>query len=87
MKTIIIGATGTIGSEVVKALLLNKHEVVRASRNGEVKVAISTIRRPSGVSLTKFKALTRSSPAPETLRSSLSPNWPTLTMSSVFVAS
>ena len=38
MKLIIIGATGTIGSEVVKALLQNKHEVVRASRNGEVKV-------------------------------------------------
>ena len=38
MKIIIIGATGTICSEVVKALLLNKHEVVRASRNGEVKV-------------------------------------------------
>jgi hypothetical protein len=28
--------------------------------------------------LTKFKALTRWCPAPETLRSSLSPNWPTL---------
>ena len=38
MKNIIIGATGTIGSEVVKALLQNKHEIVRASRNGEVKV-------------------------------------------------
>jgi uncharacterized protein YbjT (DUF2867 family) len=38
MKIIIIGATGTIGSEVVKALSLNYHEIVRASRNGEVKV-------------------------------------------------
>jgi NAD(P)-dependent dehydrogenase (short-subunit alcohol dehydrogenase family) len=38
MEIIIIGATGTIGSEVVKALLQNKHEIVRASRNGEVKV-------------------------------------------------
>ena len=38
MKIIVVGATGTIGSEVVKALLQNKHEVVRASRNGEVKV-------------------------------------------------
>jgi NAD(P)-dependent dehydrogenase (short-subunit alcohol dehydrogenase family) len=38
VKIIVIGATGTIGSEVAKALLLNKHEVVRASRNGEVKV-------------------------------------------------
>ena len=28
--------------------------------------------------MTKFKALTRWRPAPETLRSSLSPNWPTL---------
>jgi uncharacterized protein YbjT (DUF2867 family) len=73
MKIIIIGATGTIGSEVVKALLQNKHEVVRASRNGEVKVNLDD-PASIGVSLTKFKALTRSSPAPETLRSSLSPN-------------
>ena len=40
MKIIVIGATGTIGSEVVKALSQNKHEVVRASRSGEVKVNI-----------------------------------------------
>ena len=40
MKIIVIGATGTIGSEVVKALLLKKHEVVRASRNGDVKVTL-----------------------------------------------
>jgi NAD(P)-dependent dehydrogenase (short-subunit alcohol dehydrogenase family) len=38
MKIIVIGATGTIGSEVVKALSLNKHEIVRASRSGDVKV-------------------------------------------------
>ena len=38
MKIIVIGANGTIGSEVVKALTLNKHEIVRASRNGDVKV-------------------------------------------------
>jgi NAD(P)-dependent dehydrogenase (short-subunit alcohol dehydrogenase family) len=40
MKIIVIGATGTIGSEVVKALLLKKHEVVRASRNGDVRVTL-----------------------------------------------
>lgn len=38
MKIIVIGATGTIGSEVVKALSLKKHEVIRASRSGDVKV-------------------------------------------------
>ena len=38
MKIIVIGASGTIGSEVVKALSLNKHEIVRASRGGDVKV-------------------------------------------------
>lgn len=38
MRIIVIGATGTIGAEVAKALSLNKHEVVRASRNSEVKV-------------------------------------------------
>ena len=40
MRTIVIGATGTIGREVVKALSLNKHDVVSASRNGEVKVTM-----------------------------------------------
>lgn len=40
MKVIVIGATGTIGSEVVKALSLRKHEVVGASRSGDVKVTI-----------------------------------------------
>ena len=47
MKIIVIGATGTIGSEVVKALSQSKHEVVRASRSGEVKINIddpATIR-------------------------------------------
>ena len=38
MKIIVIGATGTIGVEVAKALSASKHEVVRASRNGEFKV-------------------------------------------------
>ena len=37
MKIIIIGATGTIGIEVAKALSASKHEVIGASRNGEVK--------------------------------------------------
>ncbi len=40
MKIIVIGATGTIGSEVVKALSLHKHEVIRASRNGDVRVTL-----------------------------------------------
>jgi NAD(P)-dependent dehydrogenase (short-subunit alcohol dehydrogenase family) len=40
MKIIVIGATGTIGSEVVKALAAKKHEVVGASRNGDVRVTI-----------------------------------------------
>jgi NAD(P)-dependent dehydrogenase (short-subunit alcohol dehydrogenase family) len=38
MKIIVIGATGTIGSEVVKALAAKKHEVVAASRKGDMKV-------------------------------------------------
>src|ERR1039458_4403318 len=40
MRIIVIGATGTIGSEVAKAFSLNNHEVVRASRNGDVKVTL-----------------------------------------------
>jgi len=40
MRIIVIGATGAIGSEVAKALSLNGHEVVRASRNGDVKVTL-----------------------------------------------
>ena len=38
MRIIVIGATGTIGGAVVKALSANRHEVIRASRNSEVKV-------------------------------------------------
>jgi uncharacterized protein YbjT (DUF2867 family) len=38
MKIIVIGATGTIGVEVAKALSASKHAVVGASRNGEFKV-------------------------------------------------
>ena len=40
MKIIVIGATGTIGGKVVKALSKKGHEIVRASRNGEVKVTL-----------------------------------------------
>jgi NAD(P)-dependent dehydrogenase (short-subunit alcohol dehydrogenase family) len=40
MKIIVIGATGTIGAAVANALAAKKHEVVRASRQGEVKVNI-----------------------------------------------
>jgi NAD(P)-dependent dehydrogenase (short-subunit alcohol dehydrogenase family) len=38
MKIVVIGATGTIGVEVAKALTAGKHEVIHASRNGKVKV-------------------------------------------------
>ena len=38
MKIIVVGAIGTIGAAVAKALAANKHEVVAASRNGAVKV-------------------------------------------------
>lgn len=38
MRIIVIGATGTIGGEVAKALSPSKHEVIRASRNSDVKV-------------------------------------------------
>lgn len=39
MKILVIGATGTIGSKVAAALEA-KHEVLRASRNGDVQVDI-----------------------------------------------
>jgi NAD(P)-dependent dehydrogenase (short-subunit alcohol dehydrogenase family) len=38
MKIIVVGAIGTIGAAVAKALAANKHEVVAASRHGAVKV-------------------------------------------------
>jgi NAD(P)-dependent dehydrogenase (short-subunit alcohol dehydrogenase family) len=38
MKIIVIGATGTIGGEVVKALTSKKHEIVAASRSGQPSV-------------------------------------------------
>ena len=40
MKIIVIGATGTIGGEVARALSLKGHEVVGASRSGGVKVTL-----------------------------------------------
>jgi NAD(P)-dependent dehydrogenase (short-subunit alcohol dehydrogenase family) len=40
MRILVIGATGIIGGEVAKALSLNKHEVLRGSRNGDVKVSL-----------------------------------------------
>jgi NAD(P)-dependent dehydrogenase (short-subunit alcohol dehydrogenase family) len=40
MKIIVIGATGTIGAEVAKALSSKGHEVIKASRNGDMRVNI-----------------------------------------------
>lgn len=37
MKVILLGASGIIGSEIAKALSPN-HEIIRAGRNGDVKV-------------------------------------------------
>ena len=73
MKIIVIGTTGTIGSEVAKALTQNQNEVVRASRKSKVKVNLDD---PTSVRvyLTQFRTLTRLSAVPETPRSSLLPN-------------
>jgi predicted metalloprotease len=52
MKIIVIGATGTIGSEVAKALTQKQHEVVRASRKSEVKVNLddpTSVRTASAI--------------------------------------
>ncbi|MGO8800718.1 MAG: short chain dehydrogenase [Roseiarcus sp.] len=40
MKIIVVGATGTIGAEVVKALVSKRHEVIGASRRGDLEVAL-----------------------------------------------
>jgi NAD(P)-dependent dehydrogenase (short-subunit alcohol dehydrogenase family) len=40
MKIIVIGATGTIGGEVAKALSQKNHEVIGASRKGDFKVSL-----------------------------------------------
>jgi NAD(P)-dependent dehydrogenase (short-subunit alcohol dehydrogenase family) len=40
MKIIVIGPTGTIGAEVVKALYARKHEVIGASRKGQVALIL-----------------------------------------------
>jgi NAD(P)-dependent dehydrogenase (short-subunit alcohol dehydrogenase family) len=47
MKIVVIGATGTIGANVVDALSAKKHDVIRASRKGDIKVNLedpATIR-------------------------------------------
>jgi len=41
MKTLVIGATGTIGSAVADAFAAAGHEVLRASRKGDVAVDIT----------------------------------------------
>lgn len=41
VKILVIGATGTIGSAVVESLTRRNHDVVRASRNGEIVVDIT----------------------------------------------
>ena len=56
MKIIVIGATGTIGVEVAKALSATEHEIVRASRNGEVNLEDSAL---SATCLARFRASTR----------------------------
>jgi len=40
MKIIVIGATGVIGGAVAKALSANGHEVIKASRKGDVEVTL-----------------------------------------------
>lgn len=40
MKVIVIGASGTIGAAVAQALAAKKHEVIGASRRGEVRVTL-----------------------------------------------
>jgi nucleoside-diphosphate-sugar epimerase len=40
MKIIVIGASGTIGSAVFNALQ-DKHEIVKATRNGDIKIDLS----------------------------------------------
>lgn len=43
VKVIVIGATGTIGSEVAKALTANQHEVIPVSRRSKIKVDIDDV--------------------------------------------
>ena len=42
MRALVVGATGTIGSAVADALAAKGHEVLRASRKGQVAVAPTT---------------------------------------------
>jgi NAD(P)-dependent dehydrogenase (short-subunit alcohol dehydrogenase family) len=41
MRVLVIGATGTIGKAVAEVLVARGHEVLRASRNGDVTVDIA----------------------------------------------
>ena len=41
MKALVVGATGTIGGAVADALAAKGHEVLRASRGGELKVDLT----------------------------------------------
>lgn len=43
MKIIVIGASGTIGSAVADALAARGHEVLRASRSGQVQVDVDDV--------------------------------------------
>lgn len=40
MKIVVIGATGIVGAAVAKALAARKHDVIGASRGGEIKLNI-----------------------------------------------
>jgi uncharacterized protein YbjT (DUF2867 family) len=58
MKIIVIGATGTIGVEVAKALSASKYEVIHASRSGEVKVNLEDTASIRACSI-RFRTSTR----------------------------
>jgi len=40
MRTIVVGATGTLGQATVSALKQN-HEIIKASRKGDIRVDLS----------------------------------------------
>lgn len=58
MKVILLGASGVIGSEIAQALSPN-HEIVRAGRNGDVKVDYTDTRSVKAMfeQVGKFDAL------------------------------
>jgi len=86
MKIIVVGATGTIGAAVAKALAANKHEVVAASRLGAVKVNLD---EPASIRalFETVRESTRRCRAPATRCSSRSPRSPTPTTNSASAAS